>query len=91
MISHCYRVKKNVLTPRFLIIIWEEECRNNFEEDEAFPPMVLRPEDMTDQEVMGFNDDDVLLLTRNDHTPSPRAPYAKLGLHLIQTKACQSI
>ena len=31
------------------------------------------------------------LLTRNDHTPSPRAPYAKLGLHLIQTKACQSI
>ena len=28
------------------------------------------------------------LLTRNDHTPSPRAPYAKLGLHLIQTKAC---
>ena len=31
------------------------------------------------------------LLTRNDHTPSPRAPYAKLGLHLTQTKACQSI
>ena len=32
-----------------------------------------------------------VLLTRNDHTPSPRAPYAKLGLHLIQTKPCQSI
>ena len=29
------------------------------------------------------------VLTRNDHTPSLRAPYAKLGLHLIQTKACQ--
>ena len=22
------------------------------------------------------------VLTRNDHTPNPRAPYAKLGLHL---------
>ena len=27
-----------------------------------------------------------LLLTRNDHTPSPRAPYDKLILHLIQNQ-----
>ena len=32
-----------------------------------------------------------ILFTRNDHTPSPRAPYAKLGLHFIQNKACQLI
>ena len=32
-----------------------------------------------------------VVLTQNDHTLSPRVPYAKLGLHLIQTKACQSI
>jgi hypothetical protein len=31
------------------------------------------------------------LLTRDDHTPSPGAPYAKPGLHLIRTKACLSI
>ena len=31
------------------------------------------------------------VLMRNDHTPSPRAPHAKFGLHLIQTKTCQSI
>jgi len=30
---------------------WEEECRN-FGEDEAFPP-----EDLTEQEISGFNDD----------------------------------
>jgi len=31
------------------------------EEDyEAFPPMVMQPEDMTDEQVTGFNDDEVL-------------------------------
>ena len=53
------RVQK-VLTPWFLIIIGEEECGNNFEEDETFPLVVIRLEDMTDQKVMGFNDNDVL-------------------------------
>ena len=33
---------------------------NNFEEYEAFPHSVMRPEDMTDQEVTGFNDDVLL-------------------------------
>ena len=50
----------NGLTHWFVIIIGEEECGNNFEEYEAFPPSVMRPEDMTDQEVTGFNDDDLL-------------------------------
>jgi len=50
----------NGLTHWFVIIIGEEECGNNFEEYEAFPPSVMRPEDMTDQEVTGFNDDDSL-------------------------------
>ena len=40
------------MTHWFVIIIGEE-CRN-FGEDEAFPP-----EDLTEQEISGFNDDDV--------------------------------
>ena len=54
-----------MLTPWFLIIIGEEECGNNFEEDEAFPPIGRRLEDMIDEEVMGFNDDDVLPRVNN--------------------------
>ena len=53
-------VKQNVLTPWFLIIIGEEEWGNNFEEDEALPPGVMQPEDMTDQEVAGLSDDELL-------------------------------
>ena len=64
-ISHCYRVKQNVLTPWFFIIIGDEECGNNFEAGEAFPPIVMGPKDMTNQNVMGFNDDDVLAHVNN--------------------------
>ena len=34
-------------------------------EDEAIPPGVMQPEEMTDQEVTGFNDDDLLPRANN--------------------------
>ena len=66
MISYCYRVKHNGLTPCFVIIIGEEECGiYNFEEDEALPPGMMQPEDMTDQEVAGLSDDELLPRVHN--------------------------
>jgi hypothetical protein len=66
MIYHCYRViKPDVLTPCFLVILGEEECGNLFKELEAFPPIMMRPKDMTDQEVTGINDHDVLHRVNN--------------------------
>ena len=35
------------------------------EENEPFPPIVMRPEDITDQEVMGFNDGELLQRVHN--------------------------
>jgi len=37
----------------------------DFEEDEAFPLGVMQPEEMTDQEVTGFNYDDLLPRVNN--------------------------
>jgi hypothetical protein len=36
-----------------------------FEENEPFPPNVMRPEDITDQEVRGFDDGEVLQRVHN--------------------------
>jgi hypothetical protein len=36
-----------------------------FEENEPFPPNLMRPEDITDQEVRGFDDGEVLQRVHN--------------------------